>query len=207
MTDEALLRGVLEAPSDDAPRLVYADWLEERGEAERAEYIRSKIRWPHRADHVEYMRGNAVGCPVLEWPDSMASICGTREYQPEWHRGFIRRVHMPTDAFLARAAALFAAHPITAVRLTDRAPVRYTRHWSWNVQGARWDFLGGSNRLPRELFARLKGQRGPRSAMDPDQWRDYFSEAEALEALSRACVAHGRHLAGLPLLAAEPARA
>lgn len=28
---DALLRAILAAPDDDAPRLVYADWLEERG--------------------------------------------------------------------------------------------------------------------------------------------------------------------------------
>jgi uncharacterized protein (TIGR02996 family) len=41
VTDQAaLLRAILEAPADDAPRLVYADWLEENGEHERAEFIR-----------------------------------------------------------------------------------------------------------------------------------------------------------------------
>ena len=41
MTDhQALLAAVLAAPDDDAPRLVYADWLDENGEPERAEFIR-----------------------------------------------------------------------------------------------------------------------------------------------------------------------
>ena len=41
MTAEALMQAVLDAPDDDdAPRLVYADYLEERGEAPRAEFIR-----------------------------------------------------------------------------------------------------------------------------------------------------------------------
>jgi uncharacterized protein (TIGR02996 family) len=41
MTDEeALLRAVCEEPDDDGPRLVYADWLEEHGNAARAEFIR-----------------------------------------------------------------------------------------------------------------------------------------------------------------------
>ncbi len=41
MTDRAaLLRSILAAPDDDAPRLVYADWLDENGEPERAEFIR-----------------------------------------------------------------------------------------------------------------------------------------------------------------------
>ena len=37
---DAFLRAVAESPDDDAPRLVYADWLEERNHAERAEFIR-----------------------------------------------------------------------------------------------------------------------------------------------------------------------
>lgn len=38
--EKPLLKMIWESPFDDAPRLVYADWLEERGEVERAEIIR-----------------------------------------------------------------------------------------------------------------------------------------------------------------------
>jgi uncharacterized protein (TIGR02996 family) len=37
---EALLTAVFASPADDAPRLVYADWLDEHGQPERAEFIR-----------------------------------------------------------------------------------------------------------------------------------------------------------------------
>jgi uncharacterized protein (TIGR02996 family) len=37
---EAFLRAIFDAPDDDTPRLVYADFLEEHGEPERAEFIR-----------------------------------------------------------------------------------------------------------------------------------------------------------------------
>ncbi len=40
LTEESLLHMVLECPEDDAPRLVYADWLDENGAPERAEFIR-----------------------------------------------------------------------------------------------------------------------------------------------------------------------
>lgn len=41
MTDgDRLLRSILAAPDDDAPRLIYADWLEENGQTDRAEFIR-----------------------------------------------------------------------------------------------------------------------------------------------------------------------
>jgi uncharacterized protein (TIGR02996 family) len=40
---DALLRAVCERPDDDAPRLVLADWYEERGEGARAEFIRCQV--------------------------------------------------------------------------------------------------------------------------------------------------------------------
>ena len=41
MTDgDALYRAIVARPEDDTPRLVYADWLEEHGRAEEAEFIR-----------------------------------------------------------------------------------------------------------------------------------------------------------------------
>ena len=36
----ALLKSVADSPADDLPRLIAADWLEERGESDRAEFIR-----------------------------------------------------------------------------------------------------------------------------------------------------------------------
>jgi len=44
VTDEdALIRAIIAAPADDAPRLVYADWLDEHDEALRANLIRGQI--------------------------------------------------------------------------------------------------------------------------------------------------------------------
>lgn len=37
---DALLAAIRESPQDDAPRLIYADWLDENGQAERAEFLR-----------------------------------------------------------------------------------------------------------------------------------------------------------------------
>lgn len=45
---EALLRAVLVNPADDLPRMVYADWLEERGQPERADFIRVQIELERR---------------------------------------------------------------------------------------------------------------------------------------------------------------
>jgi uncharacterized protein (TIGR02996 family) len=45
-TEEAFLRAICADPDDDAPRLIYADWLDERGrpgDTERAEFIRVQV--------------------------------------------------------------------------------------------------------------------------------------------------------------------
>src|SRR5262245_32678011 len=42
-TERSLLDAVLENPDDDLPRLIYADWLDENGDAKRAEFIRAQI--------------------------------------------------------------------------------------------------------------------------------------------------------------------
>jgi uncharacterized protein (TIGR02996 family) len=41
--DDPFLRAIIAKPGDDAPRLVYADWLDENGRPERAEFIRVQL--------------------------------------------------------------------------------------------------------------------------------------------------------------------
>jgi len=44
-TDQrALLNAIIAKPDDDAPRLIYADWLDENGQAERATIIRAQVK-------------------------------------------------------------------------------------------------------------------------------------------------------------------
>ncbi|QDU23058.1 TIGR02996 domain-containing protein [Urbifossiella limnaea] len=44
MTDEpALLAAIADRPADDTPRLVYADWLDDHGDSDRAEFIRLNV--------------------------------------------------------------------------------------------------------------------------------------------------------------------
>lgn len=43
-TGAALYRAILADPDDDTPRLVYADWLQEEGDDDRAEFIRVQCR-------------------------------------------------------------------------------------------------------------------------------------------------------------------
>lgn len=60
MTDrEALYRAIIANPDEDTPRFVYADWLEENGEPEHAEFIRIgcllEANTPDHPDYVEWL--------------------------------------------------------------------------------------------------------------------------------------------------------
>ena len=70
-----LLRAILEAPADDAPRLIYADWLDEHGRPDRADHIRRAVGTPY-PDPIP-----RVG-PAPEFPDAAEGL----RYRV--HRGF-----------------------------------------------------------------------------------------------------------------------
>jgi uncharacterized protein (TIGR02996 family) len=61
---EAFLRAIFDAPDDDTPRLVYADFLQENGENDRAEFIRVQCELTARGDHWDE-KCNAL--QVREW--------------------------------------------------------------------------------------------------------------------------------------------
>jgi uncharacterized protein (TIGR02996 family) len=73
---DALLRAVCERPDDDAPRLVYADVLEERGEVERAEFIRCQVElarlYERRPGH---NAGTSTGGnPMPRWREAIDAL-------------------------------------------------------------------------------------------------------------------------------------
>jgi uncharacterized protein (TIGR02996 family) len=55
-TEQELLAAIWARPLEDAPRLIYADWLDERGDAPRAEFVRVQVeaarlsKWDDRRD-------------------------------------------------------------------------------------------------------------------------------------------------------------
>src|SRR5262245_54668988 len=51
---EPFLRAICATPDDDAPRLVFSDWLDETGDPDRAEFIRQHIQLARNSDAVEF---------------------------------------------------------------------------------------------------------------------------------------------------------
>lgn len=115
---EQLLRAVLLNPADDTVRLAYADWLQENGEPERAEFIRTSIH--HRESENGYTLQPHVHHKMLRMFD-VPSLPSDRFL---YRRGFVDEIRLSLQAFLDHAKDLFSHHPITKVVLTDYQ-VRY----------------------------------------------------------------------------------
>ncbi|MBX9582464.1 MAG: TIGR02996 domain-containing protein [Gemmataceae bacterium] len=112
----ALLRTVIAHPDDDTPRLVYADWLDDHGEADRAELIRVQCelaRAPARARR-RVLRGWEA--ELLEahgggWAAPALGAHAPRFAPPVWDRGFVSACAI-LESGRAAALDLFAAHPV-----------------------------------------------------------------------------------------------
>jgi uncharacterized protein (TIGR02996 family) len=121
--EDGLLQAILAAPDDDGVRLVYADWLDEHGRPERAEFIRAQValeaepelspRWRELYKRAEKLLKGRVTkwCPPLE---NLAA-------QPAYRRGFVEAVVTSTRLFAQRAADLFAKVPLRWLRLGSTA--------------------------------------------------------------------------------------
>jgi uncharacterized protein (TIGR02996 family) len=78
----ALLEAIRDDPQDDAVRLIYADWLEDQGRNERAEFIRLQIAWIARmVDNKERAREKELRAQfTVQWqgPLAEAGLCFRR---------------------------------------------------------------------------------------------------------------------------------
>jgi len=67
---DALLRAICENPADDLPRLVFADWLEENGQPDRAQFIRTEVDLYRRPEwDAERARYEHAARAESAWPD------------------------------------------------------------------------------------------------------------------------------------------
>src|SRR5579871_5981795 len=118
MPDDPFLSAILAAPDDDLPRLIYADWLDERGDADRAEFIRTQIelarlpaalrrRSPLAARERELLAGHEA-----DWLGPLSEIVTTAVFR----RGFVDELIVMAEAFLRHADLLFASYPICKVK-------------------------------------------------------------------------------------------
>jgi uncharacterized protein (TIGR02996 family) len=147
MTDgEALHAAILADPDEDTPRLAYADWLDEQGESDRAEFIRIQVALARRppgepdpgrlelvvretalllARHAAWLAPlRAAGGP-LDHPGTHALF----------RRGFVEVVWMPGALFRERAEVLFARVPARELRVTVASPAEFGKLMEYPLVG------------------------------------------------------------------------
>ena len=124
------LAAILAAPNDDSLRWAYADWLDEQGEGERAEFIRVQlvlttmqpgtVVWDMRDAFLRRERelletcGGVWNGELLEAVGVEPGVFGLGPY----HRGFIETVTCTAAAWLVYGDAILAAQPVREVALT-----------------------------------------------------------------------------------------
>lgn len=135
--DEAFLHAIREAPDDDTPRLVYADWLDEHGRAARAELIRLQC---HQARTPDDPRGADLQRRAEEllrehweeWVGPLRAVAGPAAsrhgeawlaggFQPDkarkFRRGFVDELALDAKVFLDRTVEIARVVPLRHLRL------------------------------------------------------------------------------------------
>lgn len=229
---DKFVRQICEQPADDTHRLVYADWLDEHGEPERAEFIRVQVGIARlvasgypcfhdltRPDHCDRCRLDKRERDIWEgrghknaskWANVIRHRWGlggafrhrlanrpnmaATDAHAIFRRGFVESVTLPLAAFTESAArALFAAHPVTTVTLTDKQTA-LPDYWHADECYEPPD----DENLPDHLFE-LMWEMYPqfRESEYRPRFLEFPSNRDAHAALSAVCVAWGRSLAGL----------
>lgn len=146
MTDGTLLlAAILAQPDEDTPRLVYADWLQENGQGERAEFIRVQVEYARIHAHVAAHNDDA--CETCRRGFYLSDLLTTKFRVPrsapapfatddpwhllgletdyigprrewDWYRGFVEAVRFSAADWLKFADAILAAHPVREVMMT-----------------------------------------------------------------------------------------
>jgi uncharacterized protein (TIGR02996 family) len=121
-TEDALLAAVRTAPDDDLPRLVYADWLDENGDADRAEYIRCQIaavRWGASSPEAAAAHERAkrlLDANGERWRVPLAGLLGPNSYLYDFHRGFVETLLLSGyDQWTAPGLPEFLRSPFVAI--------------------------------------------------------------------------------------------
>lgn len=119
MNHAAFLDAIASEPDDLAHRLVYADYLEEHGDPDRAEFIRLQIEREGLHPAEPRRRQCLAREAELLARHETAWSAEVRPWVKRWRfrRGFVEEVTLDAEALLAHGERLFRLAPLTRLRL------------------------------------------------------------------------------------------
>ncbi|MFO0550968.1 MAG: TIGR02996 domain-containing protein [Polyangiaceae bacterium] len=116
--ERSMSAAVLAAPDEDAPRMVYADWLSERGDP-RGELITTQIALG-RGDLASEARTKLIEAErtlLAQHGEAWVRPIGLKPEEVVLQRGWIEEVSTTADRLLDRWSTLFEACPVRALRV------------------------------------------------------------------------------------------
>jgi uncharacterized protein (TIGR02996 family) len=120
-----LFRAVCENPADDMPRLVYADWLQENGHPERAEFIRLQCEaWHLCPAYATVNEARTAASRLLkehgdDWYSELPEVPGVA-WSNLFVRGFVDTAWVePQRDVWAQVSPLFLATPLQHLVITN----------------------------------------------------------------------------------------
>lgn len=120
MTEDAFFRAMQEAPDDDDVRLVFADWLEERGDP-RAEFLRVQLELEPlrhvygepRVDALRERESTLLHENLRRWLGPLAKRSNAEYcFEPSFRRGFLHAAGVRVATFFERGAELRKRGPL-----------------------------------------------------------------------------------------------
>lgn len=107
----AFRQAILNEPTDDLVRVVYADWLEEHGQGRRAEFIRAQVSGACTTGLLTLPRESADH-PLELCPEDPVNWW-------EYSRGFVKVFHCQASQFKSHAVPVLLVHPVEQIEFID----------------------------------------------------------------------------------------
>jgi uncharacterized protein (TIGR02996 family) len=115
---DALLAAVRASPDEDLPRLAFADWYDEHGDAARAEFIRAQVEADRldESDPVRVALEDRADALLAEHRAEWLGSAGDHTNRWVFRRGFVESAAVEVARFADCADAIFRAWPVRHLR-------------------------------------------------------------------------------------------
>jgi uncharacterized protein (TIGR02996 family) len=122
-TEAAFLSEIRERPDDDAPRLVFADWVDENGDPERADFIRTQCQmaalpeWDPAAFDLQERAGDLLAEHRPRWLAHLPKWARAEEL--DFRRGILESATLTASVFLRHGKRLAQLVPLRHLKLSN----------------------------------------------------------------------------------------